>query len=310
VLPEWPLFYYLFSPFLAYLFHFYEMKPDVAAYYNQTQNHYQRWWQLAKGMALHYGLWYNDTRTFLEALNNTNQHLADLAAISEDQVILDAGCGVGGSSIYLAKTYGAQVTGITLSDVQVKTARRFAERHQVSTLTDFKVLDYCDTKIQNKSFDVIWACESSSSAPDKVKMAKEWFRLLKPGGRLVLSDFFKTTDDLVDSQELLSKWAEIWAMSPLVTATYLTQCLDHSGFQVRQVNNLTQYITKTVTRMYLSYWLGLVPSVIYNTIFGARIYARNHYKSGLYQYKSRQQNLWQYQSILATKPGGHSSAKD
>jgi len=281
------------------------MEQDVAAYYDQTQNHYQRWWQLNKGMALHFGIWYDNTRSFLESLNNTNKHLAELANITAGQKVLDAGCGVGGSAIFLAKNSKAIVTGITLSELQAKTANKNAIIHQVDQLVDIKVLDFCDTKLSNNSFDIIWACESSSSAVDKELMATEWFRLLKPGGKIVLSDFFKTTDTQADKDQLIDKWAAIWAMSPLVTSNYLTQQLEVAGFEIKQTNDLTDNISKTAKRMYLSYWLGLIPSMLYNTIFGARLYARNHYKSGLYQYKSLNQGLWQYKSILAIKPVGN-----
>jgi cyclopropane fatty-acyl-phospholipid synthase-like methyltransferase len=278
------------------------MEQDVAAYYNQTQNHYQRWWQLAKGMALHYGIWDDDTGSFLEALNNTNKYLAELVGITIGQRVLDAGCGVGGSAIFLAKNHKVQVTGITLSELQAETANKNALFHQVDQLVEFKVLDFCDTKLYNDSFDIIWACESSSSATDKQQMAAEWFRLLKPGGKIVLSDFFKTSDTQDDKDQLLDKWAATWAMSPLVTNGYLTRQLEVAGFEIKQTNDLTNNISKTAKRMYLTYWLGLIPSKLYNTIFGASTYARNHYKSGLYQYNSLKQGLWQYNSILAIKP--------
>ena len=75
------------------------MQQDVSAYYNQTQNHYRRWWKLNKGMSLHYGLWYKDTRNFVEALRNTNKYMAEKAEVASDHIILDAGCGVGDRSL-------------------------------------------------------------------------------------------------------------------------------------------------------------------------------------------------------------------
>ena len=188
------------------------MEHDVVAYYNQTQNHYKRWWHLEKGMALHYGIWHETTTTFLEALTNTNLYLAKLANVKEGQRILDAGCGVGGSSIFLAKNYKVNVTGITLSDLQAKTAQENAVKHQVAQTTDFQVLDFTKTGFPDKNFDLIWACESSSSAANKQAMTDEWFKLLKPGGKLVLSDFFKVDNISDNEQKLLDQWSEIWAM--------------------------------------------------------------------------------------------------
>ncbi len=252
-------------------------------------------------MALHYGLWDKHTASFAEALDNMNKYLADLAGIKPGEQVLDAGCGVGGAAIYLARRYQAQVTGITLSDLQVQTATANAARHRVQQV-QFMRQDYTATNFPDQHFDLIWACESSSSAPDKQAMANEWFRLLKPGGRLVLTDFFKTGTLSGPNQQMLAQWSDLWAMSPLVTSGYLQQRLERSGFTVKHTHNLTSGIVKTARRMYWSYWLGLVPSVVYNTLFGARPYARNHYKSGLYQYRALQKRLWAYHSFLAVKP--------
>ena len=278
------------------------MKQDVGAYYDQTQNHYKRWWQLEKGMALHYGLWYKSTTNFLEALTNTNLYLANLAQIEDGQKVLDAGCGVGGSSIFLAKNYKAKVVGITLSELQAETAKNNAANHQLEESIKFQVENFTQTGFENDQFDLIWACESSSSAVDKQKMVNEWYRVLKPGGKLVISDFFKIDNVSNKEQQYLDQWSEIWAMAQLVSSSSLAQNLSKSGFEIEQTNDLTKFIFKTAQIMYKSYWLGLLPAILYNTIFGARPYARNHYKSGLYQYKTLKRGLWKYESILAIKP--------
>lgn len=277
------------------------MEQDVAAYYNQTLNHYKRWWQLDKSMALHYGLWYDKTRNFTDALENTNKHLCQLANLSANQQVLDAGCGVGGSSIYMAKNYKASVTGISLSDLQVDNANEYAAHHQVSNKVKFKVADFTSTGFDDNQFDIIWACESSSSTPDKEAFARECYRLLKPGGKLVLSDFF-IIEQAVDHNGLLAQWVKLWAMSPLVTNKYFIGELVKVGFDLKQNNNLTKNINRTVKIMYRSYWLGAIPAVLYNLFFGARKYARNHYKSGLLQYKSLKQGLWEYRSLMVEKP--------
>ncbi len=277
------------------------MKPDVAAYYNQTQNHYKRWWHLDTAMALHYGIWFDETKTFLEALNNTNVYLAELGKLERGQKVLDAGCGVGGSAIFLAKKFNCQVIGITLSDLQIETAKRNAQIHNVPDKTNFLLLDYSDTNLPANSFDVIWACESSSSSPDKHKTINEWFRLLKPGGKLVLADFFRSEEEQIDQDHLLVKWTNIWAMSPLVTIDELINNLQKRGFTLKENKDLTANIYRTARKMHHSYWLGLIPALVYNLILGARPYARNHYKSGLYQYKALMQDLWQYRCIVAHK---------
>lgn len=274
---------------------------DIAAYYDQTEVHYTRWWQLSEGMALHYGLWSSQTHSFLEALSNTNKALAYMASIKPADVILDAGCGVGGSAIFLAKSYGALVKGISLSEKQINTARDNAIKSAVDDLTEFKVQDYTETNYTDESFDVIWACESLSSCTNKDKFAAEAFRLLKPGGRLIIADFFRNTE-VQDKQGLLEKWSDSWAMSTLVSTPYLHQIFSKAGFNVQEGKNYTREVSKTVSRLYRGYLLGAIPSRIYNTLFGAREYARAHYKSGYYQYHAYKLGLWNYKLQLYSKP--------
>jgi len=78
---------------------------DIADYYNQTLNHYQLHWKLDTSKALHYGLWDKDTKNLSEALENTNKKIGKLTKIEEDEKVLDAGCGIGGTAIYLASKY-------------------------------------------------------------------------------------------------------------------------------------------------------------------------------------------------------------
>ena len=88
---------------------------DIADYYDQTLNHYQQWWHLDQTLAVHYGFWEKDTKSFKDALINTNNYLMRMADVQKGERILDAGCGVGGSAIYLATERDAKVTGISLS---------------------------------------------------------------------------------------------------------------------------------------------------------------------------------------------------
>ena len=274
------------------------MQQEVSAYYDQTQLHYHRWWQLNKGMSLHYGLWEHGTKNFLEALRNTNKYMARQAGVQPGQQILDAGCGVGGAAIFLASEYQARVTGISLSSRQIETARENAKKNGVEDLIEFEVMDYCNTSFKDQSFDLIWACESSSSAPDKAKMLKEWQRILKPGGQVILLDFFAT---MQNNHPLIEEWCSLWAMSPLVTKLNFEASAVNNQFEIEHTESLNSKIIPTIKRMYRSYWLGIIPSRLYNFLFGAQKYSRNHYKSGFYQYQSFKNSLWTYHAYLLKK---------
>ena len=274
---------------------------NVADYYNQTQQHYDQWWNLKKDMALHYGLWFPGTQTFSESLRNTNKYLADLAAINTNTRVLDAGCGVGGSAIFLAKNRNCQVTGITLSEKQVLRGNENIIKSGVSNRVEILFMDYTSTTFQDNTFDVVWACESLSSCHDKRDFAKEAARVLKPGGRLVLSDFFRNNNVPQDDQ-LIKKWCQSWAMAPLSTVKELKSTLEENGFSSIRVKELSAEIAPTVGRLYRGYLLGAIPSKIYNSLFGASQYSRTHYQSGKFQYQSFRKGLWGYRAMICQLP--------
>jgi len=112
--------------------------------------------------------------------------------------VLDVGCGVGGTSRYLAKKLGpnADVTGITLSPNQVKRATELAVEQGVEN-AKFTVMNALKMDFPDNSFDVVWACESGEHMPDKDAYINEMMRVLKPGGKYVMATWCQRDDKVV-----------------------------------------------------------------------------------------------------------------
>ena len=100
--------------------------------------------------------------------------------------VLDVGCGIGGSSRILAKYYGFNVTGITISPAQVKRARELTPQ---GINCNFQVMDALNLEFDDGSFDAIWSVEAGAHMNDKHKFADEMLRTLRPGGYLALADW-------------------------------------------------------------------------------------------------------------------------
>ena len=101
---------------------------SIVAYYDETWLDYRLLWLNGRNLSVHFGYADVTTRGHADALLNMNRVLADRAAIWPGERVLDAGCGVGGSSFWLAQERGAEVVGITPVASQVTRARRFAEQ--------------------------------------------------------------------------------------------------------------------------------------------------------------------------------------
>ncbi len=106
---------------------------------------------------------------------------------SKPDRILDVGCGIGGSSLYLAEKFKAAVTGITLSPVQASRASQRATAAGLGDRVDFLVADALQMPFADESFDWVWSLESGEHLPNKIQFLQECYRVLKPGGTLILA---------------------------------------------------------------------------------------------------------------------------
>ena len=275
---------------------------DISRYYDLSEVHYRRFWNLEKSRSLHYGYWDATTKSFLEALLNINKVLADWAGIKTGDVVLDAGCGVGGSSLWLASERNCLVTGISLNQRQIVTATSNGKRAGLSNSVKFEQNNYLATGYPAGSFDVVWAIESVCYADDKKEFMTEAYRLLKIGGRLIVADFFKNTG-LKEKEELAVKtWANGWAINSFSTTKDFYNQLTEIGFDKIQLQDASEAIMPSAKRLYRSYFIGKPFSLLYN-LFHRKVsrLSKNNVNTAYQQYKTLKKGWWQYQLFKAVK---------
>jgi tocopherol O-methyltransferase len=130
------------------------------------------------------------------------QQLASRANLQKGFKVLDVGCGIGGTSMYLAKEFGCQVTGITISATQVEMANKILKERNIPHCR-FTLMDAEDLAFEDNSFDVVWisgtfcylgnlrCLEALSHFPQKKLFFQNASRVLKEGGKIVIADWFK-----------------------------------------------------------------------------------------------------------------------
>lgn len=180
----------------------------IQQFYDESSPLWERTW----GEHMHHG-YYGATG---QHKKNRRQAQIDLieealkwANVRSADTILDVGCGIGGSTLYLAEKFSAKAVGITLSPVQAQRAGERASEKGIALnawenfadvdapAVQFQVTDALATPFPDDAFDFIWSMESGEHMPDKQSFLRECYRLLKPGGTFLMATWcHRSTDNL------------------------------------------------------------------------------------------------------------------
>lgn len=276
---------------------------QIAQYYDVSEDHYAYFWNLNKSHSLHYGFWDDTTKNFHQALWRINEVMSTQSAIQPGMKVLDAGCGVGGSVAWLAKFKQADVTGITLSEKQMRRANQHFQKLGIEKNARVQCADFTQTPFENNTFDIVWAIESVCHAADKADFIKEAFRILKPGGSLILCDFFTVQTPTAQGQKEMDAWAHGWAVPFFDKQSNFNQSLQSSGFQSIEWKDITPHIVKSAKRLYYSFFPGIVLSKLYN-LFHPNVTeaSKNNVWTAYYQYTTLKAGWWKYFMLHAKKP--------
>ncbi len=279
-----------------------EYHQRIIEYYKESENAYKDSWDLNNSMAIHYGYWDEKVNSFPQSLIRMNEVMMKTAAISKTDRVLDAGCGIGGSSIFLAKTAQCKVTGISLSERQVEQAKKNAEKNGVNDLVDFTAMNYSKTTFPDETFDVVWGCESICYADDKALFVKEAFRLLKPGGRLIVADGFVTKFEN-NEHPYNRKWLEGWQVNYLETPERFCEFMKQTGFIGISHRDITKETSHSAKRLYRFYFLARIYTAwlkLTKPKPPSEMQMKN-IDACKYQYKARKKGLAGYGLIVGRK---------
>ena len=152
---------------------------DVALHYNELDLLYRKVW----GEDLHHCLWKKGVTTKKEATQELTREVARTMSLKPNQRVCDIGCGYGAPAQLLADEFAAQVTGITLSQSQIQNIPAPRINHEK---LHFRCLDWLKNDFGPSSFDHLMSIESSEHMPDKNRFFEEAYRVVKPGGSLVI----------------------------------------------------------------------------------------------------------------------------
>lgn len=169
--------------------------------------------------------------------------LAQRAGITDGSHILDAGCGVCGASIAIAKKFeNVTVEAITNSSHQVQIALKSLDQSELSDRIHVTKADFHQTQFPDSSFDIIFFFESFGHSNNFQVLVEEMYRVLKSGGHIYIKDVFAhhVTSD-IQQQELQAFNKEFFYNTPEMSD--LKNVIAQSGFDVIRATSLEASIS-------------------------------------------------------------------
>ncbi|KAF2965940.1 hypothetical protein GQX73_g7645 [Xylaria multiplex] len=188
------------------------LKERIKKHYEIASDYYYSLW----GQHIHHGYFKSPTETKEEAQVNLIKYLLEISNLPQGADVLDVGCGIGGTSRFLAKEHACRVTGVTISGRQVEIAKKLTQAETTAgsankttddadmyptggncrfiELDAEKMLQYFSVDGKPIArFDAVWISEALSHFPDKPLFFSSASRLMAPGksSRLVIADWFK-----------------------------------------------------------------------------------------------------------------------
>jgi SAM-dependent methyltransferase len=163
--------------------------------------------------------------------------LAELAEISGQDHVLDAGSGIGGTARFLADRYGCDLTTIDLTEEYCETARWLNGLVGLDGRISVHRGDVTRLPFGEGVFDVVISQHVQMNVADKTSLYQQARRVLAPGGRLAIWDVTAGIPGRVDYP---LPWADTPERSHLVGSDDLRAVIEGAGFDVVHWNDLTE----------------------------------------------------------------------
>lgn len=211
-----------------------EYQTMVNSFYNLVTDFYEYGW----GQSFHFAPRLKG-ETFLESIKRAEYYLALRASIGPNSKCLDVGCGVGGPMRNIGLFTGADITGVTINEYQVKVGNEYCKQKGLGDRCRLIQGDFQTLKdmFEAEKFDVAYQIEATCHSPDRVHTFSGIAHTLKKGGLFtgyewaVLPErgFDKNNADHVRIKEGIEVGN---GLPTLATAEEIVKSLEDSGFEV------------------------------------------------------------------------------
>ncbi len=271
---------------------------EVIRYYNKTES--RLGYDLVLGGTKHFGYYSKGDRPwdFRSALRRMEEKLAHSLELAPGSLVLDAGCGVGEVAVNLASRHGLRVVGIDILDFNLTEARKRARAEGVSRLVEFREMSYAELELPADHFDGVYTMETLVHAASAAKVLRQFWRVLKPGGRLVLFEYSRAPDAEMPPRcaRVLREINEVAAMPSFQRFEHglLEGLVEAAGFSQVKSEDITERMLPMIRAFAV---MGAVPYAI-GVLTGKRRKVVNAMSAVEFW---RYRRYWRYNVITAAK---------
>lgn len=214
---------------------------ETGAFYDELDRFFREIW----GEHVHHGLWENGTETPEEAVLKLVERVAALADIQPGDAVCDIGAGYGGTARLLAGRYGARVTALTVSPAQYRYAQEASDDVDNPV---YLLRDWYENGLPDAGFDAAVAVESFEHMAERDLALAEAYRVLKPGGRLVLCLWLAGESPRPwQRRHLLDAVCRESRLGGLVAESEYRRLLAAAGFGLDEFRDASRQVARTWT---------------------------------------------------------------
>jgi len=158
--------------------------------------------------------------------------------LSADDHTLDVGCGIGGTSRFVASRFGCRVTGIDLTPEFVSTGQSLCDWVGLSEQVELHQGDATAMPFTDESFDAAFMLHVGMNIAGKDALFAEVFRLIKPGALFGVYDVMQTSDEPLTYPV---PWSSVPGTSALATQAQYIEALEQAGFDIIRIRDRREF---------------------------------------------------------------------
>ena len=158
--------------------------------------------------------------------------------LSADDHTLDVGCGIGGTSRFVASHFGCRVTGIDLTPEFVSTGQSLCDWVGLSSQVELHQGDATAMPFADESFDAAFMLHVGMNIANKAELFSEIYRLIKPGAIFGIYDVMQTSGEALTYPV---PWSSVPSTSALATQEQYIEALEQAGFSVIKIRDRREF---------------------------------------------------------------------